>query len=163
MGSHPSEERDKEEVHKTVKEILEQEKRQMNVVIRNLPGIDDNSSQGKILKTVGDLFGRKLDVSAKEIETAEKISTEKGNLVKVQLKTKQARRLVLANAKKLKDDEVYKDVYLKPDLTFEQRKKDAILRGELKQRKDRGEKNLMIVRGKIVKLKPKPPLTLERT
>ena len=60
--------------------------------------------------------------------------------MKVQLKTKQARRLVLANAKRLKDDEVYKDVYLKPDLTFEQRKKDATLRGELKQRKDRGGK-----------------------
>ena len=54
MGSHPSEERDKEEVHKTVKEILEQEKRHMNVVIRNLPGIDDNSSQGKILEDRGE-------------------------------------------------------------------------------------------------------------
>ena len=76
---------------------------------------------------MGNLFGRKLDVSAKEIETAEKISTEKENLVKVQLKTMKARRLVLANAERLKDDEVYKDVYLKPDLTFEQKKKDAIL------------------------------------
>ena len=163
MGSQPNEKRNKEEVHKTVKEILEQEKRQMNVVIRDLPGIDDNSNQAKILKSVGELFGKKLDVSAKEIETAEKIPTEKGNLVKVQLKSKQARKSVLTNAKRLKDDEVYSEVYLKPDLTFEQRKKDAILRGELKQRRDGGEKNLIIVRGKIVKLKPKLPLTLERT
>ena len=73
----------------------------MNVVIRNLPGIDDNSSQGKILKTMGDLFGRKLDVSAKEIETAEKIFTEKGNLVKSPTKDQASKEIGSSKCQKV--------------------------------------------------------------
>ena len=162
LESHPKGVIDKEEVQRSVKEVLEQERRQMNVVIRNLPGIEDDSTPGKIMKAVGDLFRRKLEVNSTEIEKAEKIQTAKGNLVKVKLKNRQAKRTVLANARKLKDDDTYQDVYLKPDLTFEQRKRDASLRGELKLRKESGEKNLIIVRGKIVSKTNHPPsLTLE--
>ena len=147
----------KEDVKRTVKEVLEQEKRQLNVIIQNLPDVDENTSQGKMLKSVSDLFRRKLDVSPKEIENTVKISTGRGYLVKVQLKNKLARKTVLMNAKRLKDDEIYKEVYLKPDLTYEQRQQDATLREELKKRKENGEKNLLIVRGKIVKAKPRIP------
>ena len=128
LESHPKGVIDKEEVQRSVKEVLEQERRQMNVVIRNLPGIEDDSTPGKIMKAVGDLFRRELEVNSTEIQKAEKIQTAKGNLVKVKLKNRQAKRTVLANARKLKDDDTYKDVYLKPDLTFEQRKRDASLR-----------------------------------
>ena len=76
--------------------------------------------------------------------------------VKVQMKTKKARRTALINAKKLKEDEVYKNVYVKPDLTYEQRQQEATLRQELRDRKEEGEKNLMIVRGKIVVRQPPP-------
>ena len=62
----------------------------MNVVVSNLPEIDDNSTQRTILKATRDLFQGKLDVNQTEIENAEIIHTDKGNLVKVKLKSKQA-------------------------------------------------------------------------
>ena len=110
------------------------------MVIRNLPGIEDTSTPSRITEAVGDLFQRKLDVNSTEIEKAEKIQAAKGNLVKVKLKNKEAKRMILTNARRLKDDDTYQDVYLKPDLTFEQRKKDASLRRELYLRKEGGEK-----------------------
>ena len=127
-------------------------------LVSNLPEIDDNSTQRMILKATRDLFQGKLDVNQTEIENAEIIKTDKGNLVKVKLKSKQAKRTALSNAKKLHNDEVYKEVYLKSDLTYEQRKKEAELRRELRQRMEAGEKNLRIVRGKIVNARPPPSL-----
>lgn len=145
-----------EDVQKVVREVLEQEKRQMNVVVSNLPEINNNSTQRTVLKATRDLFQGKLDVNQAEIENAEIIQTDKGNLVKVKLKSKQAKRTALINAKRLHNDEVYNEVYLKPDLTYEQRKKEAELRRELRQRTSAGEKNLRIVRGKIVTARPPP-------
>ena len=115
-------------------------------------------TQCMILKATRDLFQGKLVVNQTEIENAEIIQTDKGNLVKVKLKSKQAKRTALSNAKKLHHDELYKEVYLKPDLTYKQRKKEAELRWELRQRKEAEEKNLRIVRGKIVNARPSPSL-----
>lgn len=147
---------DADSLRKTVREVLEQDKRQMNLVISNLPEITSTSTTRAIVKAVKDLFQSKLDVNANDVERVDLIQTERANLVKVQMKTKKARRTALINAKKLKEDEVYKNVYVKPDLTYEQRQQEATLRQELRDRKEEGEKNLMIVRGKIVVRQPPP-------
>ena len=44
----------------------------------------------------------------------------------------------------------WSNVYISPDLTPKEREANRRLREELKNRKDAGEKNLMIKRGKIV-------------
>ena len=77
--------------------------------------------------------------------------------MKVQLKNKAAKRTTLSNAKSLHEDPIFKDVYIKPNLTYEQRQKDAELRSELKRRKANGQKNVRIVRGKIVVYQPPRP------
>lgn len=157
MNSRSTEEngiQKEQDVQKTVREVLEQEKRQKNIVVSNLPDIDSNSTPRMIQKAVRDLFKDKLEVEPNDIDKTERIPTEKRNLVKVQLKNKQAKRTALANAKKLHDDELYSDVYLKPDLTYEQRQRDSKLRKELRQRRVDGEKNLRIVRGEIVMARP---------
>ncbi len=86
-------------LHKAVKEVLEQDKRQMNIVISNIPEVTRSSTSRAVLKAVKDLFQGKLDVNANEVEKADIIPTEKLNFVKVQMKTKKARRTVLVNAK----------------------------------------------------------------
>ena len=59
---------------------------------------------------------------------------------------------VLKNAWHLKTaTQECKGVIIAPDLTKEEREKEKILRMELKQRKERGETNLRIRRGEIVK------------
>ena len=51
---------------------------------------------------------------------------------------KAAKGMVLANAKNLHNGPAFQDVYLKPDLTREQRKRDAELRRE--NAKSKGKK-----------------------
>ncbi len=148
---------DRSGIEKIVKEKLEQEKRQMNIIVSNLPEATSSSSSRGVLKGVRDLFCNKLKVNGSDIENADRIPTEKRSLVRVQMKTKAAKRTALANAKVLHDDPTYKDVYLKPDLTYEQRQAEAKLRQELRERREKGEKNLKIQRGKIVSHIDPPP------
>ena len=49
---------------------------------------------------------------------------------------------------------MYSEVYLNPDLTYDQRRKEAEVRQELRHRKEQGEKNLRNVRGRITEVKP---------
>ena len=60
------------------------------------------------------------------------------------------RRTILTNAKTLRQTK-FNRVYICPDLTPAQRETDAKLREQLYTRRQAGEKNLLIRRGKIVK------------
>ena len=141
-------------LHETVKEVLEQEKRQLNIVVSNLPEITSASTPRAVLKATKELFQNKLQVNPNEVDKTDIIPTERGALVKVQMKNKSSKRTALSNAKDLRNDEVYRNVYLKPDLTYQQRRKEAELRQEVRRRKENGEKNLKIVRGVITIVKP---------
>ena len=78
----------------------------------------------------------------------------KGRLIRVQIGSLSIKRALLSNAKKLKNHQSaqLKDVYITPDLSVQERKIQKELRAELKRRKDNGESNLKIYRGKIVKV-----------
>ena len=69
-------------------------------------------------------------------------------LLRVTFRDLNTKREILGKAKLLKRGR-YKNVYINPDLTPEQRKIDSQLRATLKSRKDNGEINLVIRRGKI--------------
>ena len=53
-------------------------------------------------------------------------------------------------AKKLRHEERWNKVFINPDLTVKERKIHLELRQQLKQRKENGERNLIIDRGRIV-------------
>ena len=57
----------------------------------------------------------------------------------------------LRRASRLKDDAVFQKLYLSPDLTPQERKENRVLLMELKWRREEGEKDIMIRRGRIVK------------
>ena len=51
----------------------------------------------------------------------------------------------------MKDEAMYKDVYITPDLTHQQQEVDKNLRDNLKKIKEAGEKDAKIKKGKIIK------------
>ena len=69
--------------------------------------------------------------------------------IKITFENMKTKREMLAKSKLLNRGK-YKNVYINPDLTPNQRKHDQDLRNELKKRRDDGEKNLYIKQGKIL-------------
>ena len=59
---------------------------------------------------------------------------------------------ILKKAKNLRDveDEKFRRVFIGPDLSITEREQERKLRSELKERYDRGEKNWVINKGRIV-------------
>ena len=55
---------------------------------------------------------------------------------------------------RLRSDPAYGNVYIRPDMTYQQRQRDSELRDEVKRRRKKGEKNLKIVRGKVALYNP---------
>ena len=57
---------------------------------------------------------------------------------------------ILNSAKKLRNTEKWADTYISPDMTRKQREDAKELRQELRRRREAGEENLMIMRGRLV-------------
>ena len=70
------------------------------------------------------------------------------------------RRNILRNAKVLRNSSSYKKVFISPDLTPKERATNKQLLEELRHRRQQGETNLIIRRGKIV-LKQTSPVAMD--
>ena len=75
----------------------------------------------------------------------------KNRLLKITVENITKKREILSNAKKLREVNAWKGIYINPDLTPKERETNKILREDLKRRKDNGEVDLVIRRGKIIK------------
>ena len=80
-------------------------------------------------------------------------TSDKLRPLRVQFNNLGHRRSVLVNAKKLRDSssDVFKGVYINPDLSVKERQVQRNLRSELARRKENGESDIFIRRGRIVK------------
>uniref|UniRef100_A0A914CVL9 Uncharacterized protein n=1 Tax=Acrobeloides nanus TaxID=290746 RepID=A0A914CVL9_9BILA len=74
----------------------------------------------------------------------------KHRLLKVVFATRRQQNAVMASAKKLLSNNDYQKVYIRPSLTYEQRIEQKALLKELHERRNKGEKNLVIFKNKIV-------------
>ena len=61
---------------------------------------------------------------------------------------------VLKMAPQLRQNAEYSNIYITPDLTWREREEGRKLREELARRREAGEENLVIRRGKIIRLMP---------
>ena len=75
-------------------------------------------------------------------------------VLKVTLDNEKSKWRIIKEAIKLRNSANWKNVYISPDLTRKEREHNKKSRLELKQRKDQGEKNLIIKRGRIVDRNP---------
>ena len=140
--------------------FLDKEKRKLNVVVHNIPESAGNSVKEKADKDanqfkvmVQDEF--KLNVQVTKAFRVGKSDPDKPRLLVVALENVDTKLDILKQASELRHSNEWRNVYITPDLTWQEREEGRKLRGELARRRDEGERNLVIRRGKIVVLEPR--------
>ena len=147
----------------------------MNLVIFNLPEPvhttetvwDIPEKVEKDIATVKEIVERELKIiiptgvilDARRLGSNTKNNTDSGNKetpkprpLKVMFSDIKKKRDILSAAKTLRqsEDAIANKLYINPDLTPEQRKKDQILREEMWRRRSCNNENVIIRRGEIV-------------
>lgn len=101
-------------------------------------------------------LAEELDVEDIEIDECEisrvgRLDSDRPRLLRFKCDDADARRQLLKNSKNLRKSHQFQNVYINPDLTHFQRKRNTELRKEVKRRREGGE-NVGIRRGRIVDL-----------
>ena len=143
------------EVAKSVKECIEQEKRRKNIVVHNLKEPDaELSVEGKQeddKHTFQEMCKETMRLNTRVEKTFRvgKSTSGRPRLLIVVLEEEATKWEVLRMARNLRDVECYNNIYITPDLTPEEQARDKALRQELKRRRAAGEM-VEIRRGRIV-------------
>ena len=139
----------------------DKEKRKLNVVVHNMMESDSNVFEERAKhdaycfeKMVREAFS--LKVTCVRSFRAGKKMPGKDRLLIVSLESIGIRQELLRLAPQLRSCEAYNRIYINPDLTPREREQGRKLREELAARKERGEKSLVIRKGKIVSLTDTP-------
>ena len=142
---------------RVIDEYRDRENHQLNIIIHKVPESVATESAARIAhntKYVTDIANI-IDAGPVEILNITclgKKLDDKPRLLKVQLRTLQQKHRILLYAKKLRETSgTFQRVYVTPDLSLNERQENKRLHDELFQRKNAGEKDLIIRRGKIVK------------
>ena len=132
-------------------EEKERERRQNNVILYNVP----EKVEGKNDKTiVEEILKHDLGVKDVKIEDVFRLGVGKEpRPILLKVKDAQTQKVVLSKAKNLKqaDTEISRNIYIVSDKTPRERERYRELQKELKERKDKGETDLMIRDMKVVK------------
>nr|XP_054761594.1 uncharacterized protein LOC129268031 [Lytechinus pictus] len=148
----------------TMEELVDRERRKNNVVFYNVPESRHDQIHDRVaedMKAVMDITRSGLNVhntkitkairlGRKQRDDATQESTSKPRALLVHLESPRMRNEILSAAKKLKQTTKWKDTYISPDMTRQQREENWKLRQELKQRRENGEQDLVIRQGQIV-------------
>jgi hypothetical protein len=149
-----------ERVTEEIEEYRERELRKCNLIMHNVPeskevNVEDRKRED--LEMI-EKISKEINVLQTQIEKAvrlgERDSTvnNKPCMIKVVYTNPIHKRSMLLNAKKLKDsqDDTLKNIFITPDLSKRAREQSRKLRAEMNRRKEEGEDNLIIRRGKII-------------
>ena len=144
-------------VRDEVYEVKERESKANNLVITNLEETqgDEEEDTAQVLSKFLD---EALDIKDAEIKEARRIPNppdkeDQPRLIVTTLANKDMKHTILKKARDLKDkdNEQLNNIYISPDLTRKQRQEGYALRQELRERRAKGETDLVIRRGKVVK------------
>jgi hypothetical protein len=139
----------------TIKRVLDDQARVTRAVGYKIPESKSRelatiiNDDLKIVKQVVSTLG--VDPSA--VVDCQRLGRAKPDYVrpiKIHFKSQSSRDAFLSSTRKLKNDQNYGTFWFRHDLTREERDKEHKLREELKERREKGETNLMIFRGNIV-------------
>jgi hypothetical protein len=135
----------------------ERELRKTNIIIHNLPEADKASPEDRKQEDKQNIMimARKIKVPEVDIMSIIRLGEkkQKPSLTKVELSTVSQKRAMLQNAKLLKEcEEDSMKMFITPDLSMISRQQNKVLRQKLADRVGRGEKDLVLRRGKIIQL-----------
>ena len=139
----------KDTTTQAIDEYMDRERRKCNIIIHSMP--EETPSQDH--EKVGSLLESEFDVPKLSISSITWLGKSSGNkprLMLVALDKEQHKRTIIKKATKLRESRRWNTIYVSPDLTIKEREINKALRDELKRRKENGEQNLIIKRGRIV-------------
>ena len=156
----------RDKISDVMEDQREVDKRKMNLIVFGLPEIElgqdtvwntpekvekDIESMNKLITEelgVG-LSNRNGIINARRLGGS--TSKTKPRPLRIEFRDLNTKRDVLTNAKKFRDStsDIAKQIFINPDLTEEQRKKDQVLRKEMWKQRGLG-RNVIIKRGEIV-------------
>jgi len=154
---------------KIVDEYRDRESRKLNLIFHNVPESSAAQQSERVSEDVKFVTNIAKDIGVKEFDLVNSVRLgsqlpNKLRLLRVKLATVNQKREFLNNAKRLKSSStsLFQKVYITPDLSAQERVVQKQLRIELKRRKENGERNLRIYRGRIVEKPAAPMDTTER-
>jgi hypothetical protein len=148
-------------VREEVYDTNERAKKKCNVVIRGIEEVEDieeddeRGIHGKTDEEIANhLFHEVVgarDVVVKEVTRVPSgITPGKPRLIVAKLENSDMKFKLLRKTRVLKDKAGWDRTYVAPDKTKREREEDKVLRDELQRRKDAGEKNWKINKGRFV-------------
>jgi len=132
-----------------MKEVLEREKRKLNVVLMGVPEMETEEDELEGSRKVVDAIVTEVKI---EYEIMGRIG-KKGDKIRplrIRMADMEDKRRVLYRAKNLKKVEGMQRIYVVSDLTKAQQEEEKKLRIELKRVRDEGDANAKISKGVIV-------------
>ena len=148
-----------EEISGVFDNFLDKEKRKSNLVVHNLAESSGESyaeiveqDVKKFVEMIKDALS--LHVRVVRAFRVGKKSQTKPRLLIVCTDNAEVKTDVLKMAPQLRQNAEYSNIYITPDLTWREREEGRKLREELARRREAGEENLVIRRGKIIRLMP---------
>ena len=155
-------------VDKVFEEQEERSRRQNNLLVHNFG--ESNSEDPAIRKEHDKLGCVKIfrdhcmcvEIKDEDVENVVRIGERNMNsarprMVKIMFRNQEVRRKVLKGGSALKnvEDQYIRNIYITPDYTPKQREEYNKLKRNLEERRARGERDLVIRRGKIVQSRPR--------
>jgi hypothetical protein len=148
---------------KKLAEAREREKRERNLVFVNIKesaaaaATDRKREDIAEVKKVLDKVVQLAEDEIQEVFRLGQVGGNKPRLLKVVVKDKEKKYEILRKSKDLNQgiNDPRKKVFVNPDYSKEQRQANKELREEFKRRVGQGEKDIKIIKGKIVKLENK--------
>lgn len=132
------------QVENEINEAIDRHQRKKRIVITDLARAGEPEEE--VNRKVANLL-RKLDVNPeRDIVGIQQLRETRH--ISVELKQVAQKNEILQKSNKLRDLEEYKEVYVRPDLTYNQRKEGFRLRAEIRERTKKGEKTCGFSGGK---------------
>jgi hypothetical protein len=144
---------------KILDEYADRERRKVNIIIHNLPESAKEKLQDRNeddIKRINEMIEHGTGVSDVKITKLIRLGgrgqnqQSKPRLILATLDSPDRRRVILAAAKMLRPTDDWANIYISADLTPSEREKEKKLRQELRERRDAGERNLIIRSSQIV-------------
>ena len=135
-----------------VQQLEDKNCRKNNILFFNIPESETSNSgvdPGFVSKLCKDVYNLDIQI-LKAFHLGKKLANKSRPLL-VQLESEDIKARILAKSYLLKSTELYNNVYISADMTKTERIKHRQLVNELKSRWTRGESNIIIRNGRIVK------------
>ena len=140
-------------IDERLEERNEQERRKNNVIMVNVPEVNENipdaDKHNKDKEQVISLLGKANHIKEEDIEELVRLGKrgQYPRVIKVAFKSKDTKHKVITSQKKLNNGtkDTKKVIHINHDYTSSQRQLEARLREEIKQRREKGEQNRIMV------------------